>query len=423
MTTPLLPEDPATLGGHRLLARLGAGGMGQVYLARSPGGKPLAVKTVHAHLAAEPHFRERFRREATAARAVTGAYTAAVVDADPDAEQPWLATAYLPGVTLRQAVAAAGPLGADVARSLAACLAEALVAMHAAGVVHRDLKPSNVLLTADGPRVIDFGIARATGDHARGALTATGALLGTPGYMAPEQVLGAEVGPATDVFALGAVLTFATTGQHPFGTGPVAVLLYRAAHEDPDLSGVPEPLRALTARCLSKPPPARPTPADILSETSTPQAPLWWREPPLGPLIQNEQPEIPARPTPEDERTARQTEPVRRSRTSAERGESARPALEDEARSADGAGAQGRQPPGSGRRGGSGGPRDSAPSPAAPPSPSAAPPSRPWRAGPSAPPRARPPRATAAATATARTEPPWRSARAAAPPRPPPAGP
>ncbi|MFD9910425.1 protein kinase, partial [Streptomyces sp. NPDC059063] len=287
MTTPLLPEDPLTLGRHRLLARLGAGGMGQVYLARSPGGRLLAVKTVHAHLADEPHFRERFRREATAARAVTGAHTAAVVDADPDAEQPWLATAYLPGVTLRQAVAETGPFTPATARSLASCLAEALTGMHAAGIVHRDLKPSNVLLTADGPRVIDFGIARATGDHARGPLTATGAMLGTPGYMAPEQVLGTEVGPATDVFALGAVLAFATTGQHPFGTGPVAVLLYRAAHEDPDLTAVPETegLRELITACLHRTPARRPTATAALTATTHPNPPLWWRDQPLRSLI------------------------------------------------------------------------------------------------------------------------------------------
>ncbi|MFD9883620.1 protein kinase [Streptomyces alboflavus] len=285
MTSPLLSEDPETLGGHRLLSRLGAGGMGQVYLARSPGGRLLAVKTVHEHLAADAKFRERFRREATAARAVTGAHTAAVVDADPDADQPWLATAYLPGVTLRQAVAAGGPLTGPVARALAAALAEALACIHAAGIVHRDLKPSNVLVTADGPRVIDFGIARATGAH--GPLTATGSMLGTPGYMAPEQILGGPTGPATDVFALGAVLTFATTGAGPFGTGPVAVLLYRAAHEDPDLRDVPEAagLRDLVAACLRRDPSERPAVGDVLRRTARTDSPLWWRDEPLRSLI------------------------------------------------------------------------------------------------------------------------------------------
>ncbi|MFD0413546.1 protein kinase [Streptomyces sp. NPDC127108] len=294
MTSPLLSEDPETLGGHRLLARLGAGGMGQVYLARSPGGRLLAVKTVHEHLAADAKFRERFRREATAARAVTGAHTAAVVDADPDADQPWLATAYLPGLTLRQAVAVGGPLRGEVAQALAAALAEALTGIHAAGIVHRDLKPSNVLVTADGPRVIDFGIARATGEYARnGPLTATGSMLGTPGYMAPEQILGDPTGPATDVFALGAVLVFAATGSGPFGTGPVAVLLYRAAHEEPDLGDVPETagLRALVASCLRRDPAERPSVGDVLRRTAEPESPLWWRDEPLRSRIADAVPE------------------------------------------------------------------------------------------------------------------------------------
>ncbi|MVO86884.1 PQQ-binding-like beta-propeller repeat protein [Streptomyces sp. p1417] len=299
MTSPLLADDPCALGGHRLLARLGAGGMGQVYLARSPGGRLLALKTVHAHLAADARFRERFRREATAARAVTGAHTAAVVDADPDAEQPWLATAYLPGVTLRQAVGGTGPLTPETVRALAAALAEALSRIHAAGIVHRDLKPSNVLLTADGPRVIDFGVARATEasghGHQHGALTATGALLGTPGYMAPEQVLGGTVGPATDVFALGAVLVFAATGTGPFGTGPLAVLLYRAAHEEPDLASVPRAagLRDLAAGCLHRDPALRPGVEAVLRRTAAPDSPLWWRREPLRTLIADAAPGLP----------------------------------------------------------------------------------------------------------------------------------
>ncbi|MEV0119149.1 protein kinase [Streptomyces sp. NPDC050844] len=282
--TPLLPHDPTRLGGHRIVRRLGAGGMGQVFLGRSPGGRLVAVKTVHEHLAADPHFRERFRREATAARAITGAYTAAVLDADPDSAVPWLATAFLPGVTLRQAVAAGAPFGASVALPLGAHLAEALTSIHGAGIVHRDLKPSNVLLTADGPRVIDFGIARAAGDQ---VLTEAGAMIGTPGFMAPEQIDGAQVGPPADVFALGAVLAFATAGEHPFGSGPVAVLLYRATHEEPDLTGVPEKdgLRDLVAECLRKDPALRPGVADVLARTSDPAAPLWWREEPLRSLI------------------------------------------------------------------------------------------------------------------------------------------
>ncbi|MFI1680011.1 protein kinase [Streptomyces sp. NPDC020607] len=293
--TPLLPGDPRLLGGHRIVRRLGAGGMGQVYLGRSPGGRLVAVKTVHAHLAADPHYRERFRREATAARAVTGAHTAAVLDADPDSPVPWLATAFLPGVTLRRAVAAGVPWGAAAVRSLGACLAEALASIHAAGIVHRDLKPSNVLLTADGPRVIDFGIARAAGDP---GLTQAGSMIGTPGFMAPEQIAGeGDVGPAADVFALGAVLAFAATGEQPFGSGPVAVLLYRATHEEPHLADVPETagLRALVAACLHKDPRQRPSVARVLALASAPDAPLWWREEPLRSLIAGEEREGAAR--------------------------------------------------------------------------------------------------------------------------------
>ncbi|GGV68108.1 hypothetical protein GCM10010277_77180 [Streptomyces longisporoflavus] len=282
--TPLLAGDPAALGGHRIMRRLGSGGMGQVYLGRSPGGRLVAVKTVHEHLATDEHFRERFRREATAARAVTGAYTAAVLDADPDSSVPWLATAFLPGVTLRQARAAGALFDAGVTLSLGAYLAEALTSIHAARIVHRDLKPSNVLLTGEGPRVIDFGIARAANDR---VLTEAGAMIGTPGFMAPEQINGAHVGPPADVFALGAVLAFAARGEHPFGSGPVAVLLYRATHEEPDLTGVPTDggLRDLVAQCLRKDPAARPSVADVLARTSDPAAPLWWRDEPLQSLI------------------------------------------------------------------------------------------------------------------------------------------
>ncbi|MEV0776052.1 serine/threonine-protein kinase [Streptomyces sp. NPDC050428] len=257
MTDPLLPGDPAALGSVRLLGRLGAGGMGRVYLGRTTGGRLVAVKTVHAHLAAEPHFRERFRREAAAARAVTGAHTAAVLDADPASPVPWLATAYLPGVTLRRAVAAAGPLTVPVVRSLGAALAEALTSIHGAGLVHRDLKPSNVLVTAEGPRVIDFGIARALGDQ---GITAAGDIVGTPGFIAPEQITGnSPVTEAADVFALGAVLAFAATGRNPFGDGTVAILLYRAVHEEPGLDDVPGELRGLIAGCLNKEPGQRPS--------------------------------------------------------------------------------------------------------------------------------------------------------------------
>ncbi|MFD6477793.1 protein kinase [Streptomyces anulatus] len=300
MTGPLLPGDPERLGSIRLLGRLGAGGMGTVYLGRTPGGLTVAVKTVHEHLAADPHFRERFRREAAAARAVTGAHTAAVLDADPESSRPWLATAYLPGVTLRHAVAATGPLEPSAVRSLGAALAEALEAVHRAGLVHRDLKPSNVLITADGPRVIDFGIARAISDH---GLTGAGDVIGTPGFIAPEQITGAiatgaavtrgAVTGAADVFALGAVLVFAATGGSPFGSATPAVLLYRAVHEDPDLSGVPDGVREVVTACLEKDPGLRPTVDQVLRATADPHPALWWRTEPLRSLVLGEAAEEP----------------------------------------------------------------------------------------------------------------------------------
>ncbi|MEO3977078.1 protein kinase [Streptomyces sp. CAU 1734] len=282
MTDPLLPGDPVRLGPLRLLGRLGAGGMGQVYLGRTPGGRLVAVKTVHQHLADDPRFRARFRREAAAARAVTGAHTAAVLDADPDSPVPWLATAFLAGVTLRRAVAAAGPLPAAAVRALGAALAEALTAIHGAGLVHRDLKPSNVLVTADGPRVIDFGIARAVGEL---GLTGAGDIVGTPGFIAPEQITGAApVTAAADVFALGSVLGFAATGRNPFGDGTAAILLYRAVHEEPGLAAIPAEVRDVIAECLRKEPGARPSPAALLGRLADPAAPLWWRTEPLRTL-------------------------------------------------------------------------------------------------------------------------------------------
>ncbi|QQM38629.1 serine/threonine-protein kinase [Streptomyces liliifuscus] len=303
MTTALLPEDPRQLGRHHLIARLGAGGMGQVYLARSPGGRLTAIKTIHEHLAEDPHYRERFRREATAARRVTGAYTAPVLDADPDARLPWLATAFLPGVTLRRAVAATGPLPLPAVRALAAALAEALRDIHAAGLVHRDLKPSNILLTRDGPRVIDFGIARAQDDR---ALTETGGMIGTPGYMSPEQILdGPAVTSATDIFALGAVLAFAATGRDAFGAASVPALLYRIVHEEPELDDVPveSGLKDLIDACLDKSPGNRPDAAAILHRTVTSARSAWWRDEPLRSLLADAEstphpdPEPPPAPT------------------------------------------------------------------------------------------------------------------------------
>ncbi|MFJ5549238.1 serine/threonine-protein kinase [Streptomyces sp. NPDC093225] len=265
--------DPQQIGGHRLLARLGEGGMGRVYLARSPRGRTVAVKLVHQELARRPEFRERFRQEVAAARRVGGRWTAPVLDADTEAPVPWLATGYVAGPSLRTVVDRDhGPLPERSARILAAGLAHALQDIHAAGLIHRDLKPSNVLVTIDGPRVIDFGIARAlTGDATADAgLTRTGEIVGSPGFMAPEQVRGEPVTPACDVFCLGSVLAYAVSGALPFGEatggpGGLAALLLRIAEREPDLGGVPESLRGLVRDCLHKDPAARPSPADVLA--------------------------------------------------------------------------------------------------------------------------------------------------------------
>jgi serine/threonine protein kinase len=264
---PLLTSEPSRVGDYRLLARLGKGAMGAVYLARSRGGRIVAVKVVRGDLAEDAEFRERFRRETMAARAVGGFWTAAVVDADPDAELPWLATEYVPGPTLHQAVVDHGPLPEHTVGSLAAGLAEALQAVHRAHVVHRDLKPANVLLGPDGPRVIDFGISRAM---TASAMTATGMFFGTPGFFSPEQTIGDEVGPPSDVFSLGAVLTFASTGNGPFGDEHTAAMLYRVVHTEPDLSRVPDGLRPLIAASLAKDPEDRPTTAVILDQIGEP---------------------------------------------------------------------------------------------------------------------------------------------------------
>ncbi|MFG1855628.1 PQQ-binding-like beta-propeller repeat protein [Actinomadura geliboluensis] len=260
---PLEAGDPEQLGPYRLAGRLGGGGMGQVFLASSPGGRAVAVKVVRAGLAEDAGFRRRFVREVEAARRVSGPFTAAVVDADPDGTPPWLATEYVPGLSLKAAVDAHGALPDGTVRSLGAALAEALESVHAAGVVHRDLKPSNVLLAADGPRLIDFGIALAS-EGTR--LTVTGAMVGTPGFMSPEQLRGGEVGPASDVFSLGAVLAYAATGAGPFGGGSVHALNYRVVHAAPDLTGVPPGLADVVARCLDKDPARRPTVSALVEE-------------------------------------------------------------------------------------------------------------------------------------------------------------
>ncbi|MGW5121740.1 serine/threonine-protein kinase [Streptomyces noursei] len=259
---PLADGDPRALGGYRLLGRLGAGGMGRVYLGRSAGGRTVAVKAVHAQYADDEQFRARFRREVASARRVGGAWTAPVLDADPDAPVPWVATGYVAGPSLARAVADHGPLADRAVRALGAGLAEALSAVHALGLVHRDVKPSNVLLTLDGPRLIDFGIARATDGTA--SLTSTGVSVGSPGYMAPEQILGKGAGAAADVFSLGAVLAYAATGAGPFSGDSSAALLYKVVHEEPELG--PElvgDLRELVAACLAKEAVRRPAPETV----------------------------------------------------------------------------------------------------------------------------------------------------------------
>jgi len=261
----LQSADPAKVGPYRLLGRLGAGGMGRVYVARSPGGRIVAIKVIRAELAEDQGFRDRFAREVAAARHVSGIFTAAVIDADPTGAMPWMATAYVAGPSLADAVQEHGPLHAGSVRALAAGLAEGLQAIHQAGLVHRDLKPSNVLLAADGPRVIDFGISRAL-EGSR--LTETGVLVGSPGFMSPEQTRGLTVGAASDVFNLGAVLTFAATGEGPFGGGPTLGLMFRVVHEPPDLTRVPEELRPLLEACLAKEPADRPAPGQLLEQLS-----------------------------------------------------------------------------------------------------------------------------------------------------------
>ncbi|MEU3441607.1 protein kinase [Streptomyces griseoincarnatus] len=267
---PLDMDEPTVVGPYRLLGRIGSGGMGRVYLGRSAGGRTVAVKIVHPHFALDEEFRARFRREVDAARRVGGAWTAPVLDADPDARVPWVATAYAAGPSLTAAVTELGPLPEHTVRTLGAGLAEALAAVHGLGLVHRDVKPSNVLLTLEGPLLIDFGIARAIGGTSRtksgestASLTSTGVSIGSPGYMSPEQILGKGVTGAADVFSLGAVLAYAATGAPPFPGDSSAALLYRVVHEPPELDGLTGDLREVTEACLDKDPSARPSPAAI----------------------------------------------------------------------------------------------------------------------------------------------------------------
>ncbi|WP_065963394.1 WD40 repeat domain-containing serine/threonine protein kinase [Streptomyces sparsogenes] len=258
---PLGAGDPGEAGPYRLEAVLGAGGMGRVYLGRTPAGSAVAVKVVHREYASDRAFRKRFEQEVAAARRVQGLYTVPVVDADLRADEPWLATAYVPGPSLHDAVAEGGPLPVDAAVGLIARVAEALQSIHAADVIHRDLKPSNIILTAEGPKVIDFGIARAADVT---SVTGTGMLTGTPAYMAPEYIRGQAVTEAVDVFALGVVACFAATGRPAFGGGSHHAVTYRILEQAPDLDDCPEPVRTIAAYCLEKDPRRRPTPAEVI---------------------------------------------------------------------------------------------------------------------------------------------------------------
>ncbi|MEU0688749.1 serine/threonine protein kinase [Streptomyces uncialis] len=273
-----MPEalwSDSRIGPYVLLGQLGGGGMGDVYLGRSRGGRLVAVKVVRPHLAKDPEFRRRFAVEVAAARQVGGFYTAMVVDADTTADAPWLATAYVPGPSLQEAVDAHGPLPVGTVAALGAGLAEGLTAIHSHGLVHRDLKPGNVIFAEDGPRIIDFGIARALDAATR--LTAQG-VIGTPAFMSPEQVTDGEAGTQSDVFSLASLLVHAVTGRAPFGGGTTFAVLHRLIHEEPDLTGVPPTLTDLLAPCLLKDPAQRPTAAQLLerfaaaTESYTPAA-------------------------------------------------------------------------------------------------------------------------------------------------------
>ncbi|XKK61120.1 bifunctional serine/threonine-protein kinase/ABC transporter substrate-binding protein [Streptomyces sp. ARC32] len=292
MSQPLLPGDPSTIGGHRLLARLGEGGMGVVYLGRSATGALAAVKAVLPELADEPDFRARFAREVEAARRVVSPWAVPVTGAGPDEHTPWLATEFVPGPSLGEAVHRSGPLPTRSVRALGRMLAAALRAVHAAGIVHRDVKPGNVLLAVDGPRLIDFGIARSAGHT---SLTATGLVAGTPGFLSPEQAEARldALGPPSDVFSLGCLLAYAATGRLPFGEGTAQAVLYRTVHDEPDLAGIgadgggppghadadagADALRTLVRACLAKDPAARPDAAEIESRLAgdTPSGGGW----------------------------------------------------------------------------------------------------------------------------------------------------
>jgi serine/threonine protein kinase len=262
--------DPSQIGSFQLLGRLGEGGMGRVYLGTSPGGRKVAIKVVHPRDASDLEFRRRFSREVDAARQVGGFHTAAVVGADPDADPPWMATAYIPGPSLAEAIAQRGPLDEAGVRELGAALAEGLAAIHACGLIHRDLKPSNVILADDGPRIIDFGIAKGTDAT---ALTGSHAVIGTLRYMSPEQLQGQELTTGSDIFALGAVLAYAATGHNPFEAPTIPAVITRILHDPPSLAPLTGDLRDIIAVCLAKQPGSRPSPASLLSRFSPPRSP------------------------------------------------------------------------------------------------------------------------------------------------------
>lgn len=254
--------DPAEIGGYPLEARLGSGGMGTVFLARTSSGRPVAIKLIHPQFAADDEFRIRFRQEVAAARQVSGAFTAAVVDAAPEAEQPWMATTYIQGHTLARRIGTKGPLSGEELRRLAIGLAEALRDIHRVGVVHRDLKPSNVVLSPEGPRVIDFGISRAVDQQ---TLTITGRVIGTPPFMSPEQLQAPrDVGPRSDVFSLGTLLAYSATGHGPFDAESPYIAAYQVVHREPSLEDVPVALRTVVESCLAKEPNGRPSADELL---------------------------------------------------------------------------------------------------------------------------------------------------------------
>ena len=255
MTEPLHAQDPRQVGTYRLLGRLGSGGMGEVFLGESPGQRKVAVKLLRSEHARDAEFRQRFAREVAAAKRVGGFHTAPVVDADPDADPPWLVTAYIPGPSLATAVRENGPLDPEAVRLLGAALAEGVAAIHACGLVHRDLKPANIILAGDGPRIIDFGVARTPGAP---DLTSTGILVGTVSFMSPEQLRGERADARSDVFSLGGVLAYAATGRGPFDGPTMPAIMHRITSGEPDLDGVDGPLREVIAACLAKDPAQRP---------------------------------------------------------------------------------------------------------------------------------------------------------------------